>query len=285
MREGWVRCFSAEGFHRMAFVEWGEHDNPNILVCVHGLTRNARDFDVFAQAMMDRYRVICPDIVGRGKSDWLRNKALYVTPQYCADIAMLLAYLAAETVDWVGTSMGGLIGMSLASLPGNPIRRLVLNDVGPVITASSLARIGAYLGSPPSFPSLDAAETYIRKVSATFGPLNATQWQHLTIHSVKQTPNGQFIFRYDPGIAQAYQQGQLMNRGQDIELWPLYDAIKCPTLLLRGEQSDLLTRETALAMTQRGPHASLVEIPGVGHAPMLMDNTQIAPVQHFLLAD
>jgi pimeloyl-ACP methyl ester carboxylesterase len=283
MREGFVRCLSSEGFHRMAFVEWGERNNPHVLICVHGLTRNARDFDFIAQAMADRYHVICPDIVGRGKSDWLKNKALYVTPQYCADIATLLASLAVDTVDWLGTSMGGLIGMAIAALPGNPIRRLVLNDVGPVITAASLARIGNYLGSPPRFDSLEDAENYIRLVSASFGPLTNAQWRHLTIHSVRQAVDGKFEFRYDPGIAKAYQQGQMMNGGRDVELWPLYDAIHCPTLLLRGEQSDLLTHATAQAMTQRGPHARLLEIPGVGHAPMLMDDAQIAPIRAFLL--
>lgn len=283
MREGKVKCLSTSGFHQMAYVEWGDADNPDVLVCVHGLTRNGRDFDFLAQALEADYRVICPDVVGRGKSDWLTNKSLYVMPQYCADMVTLLARLNVETVDWLGTSMGGLIGMALAAQPGNPIRRLVLNDVGPVITAVSLARIGDYLGAPPRFDSIQEAQAYVRKVSAPFGPLTDTQWRHLTVHIVREAKDGKIEFVYDPGIAQVYRQGQLLSGGRDVELWSLFDAITCPTLLLRGEVSDLLTPATARAMTQRGPHAKLIEIPGVGHAPMLMDETQIAPVRDFLL--
>ncbi|MDO9273901.1 MAG: alpha/beta hydrolase [Rugosibacter sp.] len=283
MREGNVKCLSTAGFHQMAYVEWGDVDNPNVLVCVHGLTRNGRDFDFLAQALEADYRVICPDVAGRGKSDWLTNKSLYVMPQYCADMVTLLARLNVETVDWLGTSMGGLIGMALAAQPGNPIRRLVLNDVGPVVTAVSLARIGDYLGTPPRFDNIEEAEAYVRKVSAPFGPLTDAQWRHLTVHVVREAADGKIEFIYDPGIAQIYRQGQLLSGGRDVELWSLFDAITCPTLLLRGEVSDLLTPATAQAMTQRGPHAKLIEIPGVGHAPMLMDETQIAPVRNFLL--
>ncbi|MDO8314817.1 MAG: alpha/beta hydrolase [Rugosibacter sp.] len=283
MREGNVKCLSTAGFHQMAYVEWGDVDNPNVLVCVHGLTRNGRDFDFLAQALEADYRVICPDVAGRGKSDWLTNKSLYVMPQYCADMVTLLARLNVETVDWLGTSMGGLIGMALAAQPGNPIRRLVLNDVGPVVTAVSLARIGDYLGTPPRFDNIEEAEAYVRKVSAPFGPLTDAQWRHLTVHVVREAADGKIEFIYDPGIAQIYRQGQLLSGGRDVELWSLFDAITCPTLLLRGEVSDLLTPATAQAMTQRGPHAKLIEIPGVGHAPMLMDETQIAPVRDFLL--
>lgn len=283
MREGKVKCLSTAGFHQMAYVEWGNADNPRVLVCVHGLTRNGRDFDFLAQALEADYRVICPDVAGRGKSDWLANKSLYVMPQYCADMVALLARLNVETVDWLGTSMGGLIGMALAAQPGNPIRRLVLNDVGPVVTAVSLARIGDYLGTPPRFDSIEEAEAYVRKVSAPFGPLTDTQWRHLTVHVVREAKDGKIEFVYDPGIAQVYRQGQQLSSGKDVELWPLFDAITCPTLLLRGEKSDLLTPQTAQAMTQRGPHAKLIEIPGVGHAPMLMDETQTAPVRDFLL--
>lgn len=283
MREGKVKCLSTAGFHQMAYVEWGAADNPSVLICVHGLTRNGRDFDFLAQALAADYRVICPDVVGRGKSDWLANKSLYVMPQYCADMVTLLARLNVETVDWLGTSMGGLIGMALAAQPGNPIRRLVLNDVGPVITAISLARIGDYLGKPPRFDSIEEAEAYVRKVSSPFGALTDAQWRHLTVHVVRETAEGKIEFVYDPGIAQAYRQAQLLSGGRDVELWSLFDAITCPTLLLRGEVSDLLTPATAQAMTQRGPHAKLIEISGVGHAPMLMDETQIAPVRNFLL--
>lgn len=283
MREGKVKCLSAAGFHHMAYVEWGDAANPKVLVCVHGLTRSGRDFDFLAQALADDYRVVCPDVVGRGRSDWLRNKSLYALPQYCADMTALLARLNVETVHWVGTSMGGLIGMALASQPETPITRLVLNDVGPVITASSLERIGTYLGAAPRFDSIEQAEAFVRFVSATFGSFSNEQWRHLTVHVTKTASDGKIEFAYDPGIAESFREMLAASDGKDIELWPLYDGIACPTLLLRGETSDLLTHDAALQMAGRGPRASLVEVPGVGHAPMFMDAGQVAPVWKFLL--
>ena len=283
MREGKVKCLSAAGFHHMAYVEWGDAANPKVLVCVHGLTRCGRDFDFLAQALADDYRVVCPDVVGRGRSDWLRDKSLYDLPQYCADMTTLLARLNVETVDWLGTSMGGLIGMVLASQPEGPIARLVLNDVGPVIAAVSLARIGDYLGNAPRFDSIEQAEAFVRFVSATFGSFTDAQWRHLTVHVTRTAPDGKVEFVYDPGIAQRFQQMQADSGGKDIELWPLYDGIRCPTMLLRGATSDLLTHDAALQMSERGPRAKLIEVPGVGHAPMLMDGGQVAPVREFLL--
>lgn len=284
MREGRVKCLSGAGFHHMAYVEWGDAANPKVLVCVHGLTRCSRDFDFFAQAMADKYRVVCPDVVGRGRSDWLRNKSLYSIPQYCADMTTLLAKLNAEAVHWVGTSMGGLIGMALACQPETPITRLVLNDVGPVITAVSLERIGTYLGTAPRFDSIEQAEAFVRFVSATFGRFSDEQWRHLTVHVTRTTSDGKVELAYDPGIAQAFREMQASGGGKDVEMWPLYDGIACPTLLLRGATSDLLTHEAAVQMSRRGPSAKLVEVPGVGHAPMLMDTAQVAPVREFLLA-
>jgi len=284
MREGKVKCLSAAGFHHMAYVEWGDAANPKVLVCVHGLTRCSRDFDFFAQAMADEYRVVCPDVVGRGRSDWLRNKSLYAIPQYCADMTTLLAKLNAEAVHWVGTSMGGLIGMALASQPETPIARLVLNDVGPVITAVSLERIGTYLGQAPRFDSIEQAEAFVRFVSATFGSLSDQQWRHLTLHTTRTAADGKVEFAYDPGIAQAFREAFATGGGKDVEMWPVYDAIACPTLLLRGATSDLLPHDAAQQMSQRGPRAKLIEVPGVGHAPMLMDTAQVAPVREFLLA-
>jgi len=283
MREGKVKCLSTAGFHRMAYVEWGDAANPRVLVCVHGLTRSSRDFDFLAQALADDYRVVCPDVVGRGRSDWLRNKSLYDLPQYCADMTTLLARLNVETVDWLGTSMGGLIGMALAAQPESPITRLVLNDVGPVIAAVSLARIGDYLGKAPRFDSIEQAEAFVRCVSASFGSFSDAEWRHLTVHVTRTAVDGKVEFVYDPGIARAFQEMQAASGGRDIELWPVYDAITCPTLLLRGETSDLLTHDAALQMSQRGPRAKLVEVRGVGHAPMLMNDAQVAPVREFLL--
>jgi len=283
MREGRVKCLSTAGFHHMAYVEWGDPENPRVLVCVHGLTRCGRDFDFLAQAMADRYRVVCPDVVGRGRSDWLRDKSLYALPQYCADMATLLAKLGAEQVDWVGTSMGGLIGMALACQPETPVARLVLNDVGPVVTGVSLQRIGDYLGSAPRFADMGEAEAFVRSVCAPFGALSDVQWRHLTVHVMRATADGRVEVAYDPGLAQPFRDMWLASGGKDVELWPLYDGIRCPTLLLRGALSDLLTHETALAMGARGPRARLVEVPGVGHVPPLMDAAQVAPIREFLL--
>jgi pimeloyl-ACP methyl ester carboxylesterase len=283
MREQVLSCpgVGGSGAHDMAYVEWGDVFNPNVLICVHGLTRNSRDFDMLAEAMADRYRVVCPDVVGRGRSGWLDNKNDYGFPLYAADMQALIAHLGVSKVDWVGTSMGGLIGMLLAAAPSSPIGKLVLNDVGPVITVESLKRIGSYTGNAPLFPDYAAAEAYVRLVSAPFGPLTDAQWRHLTIHSLRERPDGQFEMGYDPGIAEAFRSNPIVA---NVDLWALYDMIKCPTLLIRGAESDLLARETAQQMTERGPKAQKFEIAGVGHAPMLMDDAQIGIVRNFLLA-
>lgn len=282
MRQREVQCLNPSGLHKMAYTEWGEPDNPHVLVCVHGLTRCGRDFDFLAQALSPECRVVCPDVVGRGHSDWLANKSLYGVPQYLADMVTLLARLDVASVDWVGTSMGGLIGMALAAHANAPIRRLLLVDVGPVVTATAIARIGEFVGRAPRFESIEQAEAYLRVVAAPFGPLSDAQWRHLTEHTVRLKADGKFDVHYDPGIAEPFR--AVMGEGKDHELWPIYDAIRCPTRVLRGESSDVLTRETAREMTERGPHAQVVEIPGVGHAPMLFDEAQIAHAREFLLA-
>ena len=274
-----VLCVGAHGLHRMAYTEWGARDNPRVLLCVHGLTRNGRDFDNLARRMASEYRVVCPDVVGRGMSDWLLVKTDYGFPQYVNDMITLLARLDVEEVHWVGTSMGGLIAMIIAALPGTPRSRLVLNDVGPVITVEAIERIAEYVGNAPVFPDFDAAEAYIRTISAPFGALTDAQWRHLTEHAVKSVDGG-FVMRYDPGIAEPFRKNPL---AEDVDQWALYDAIKCPTMVMRGAHSDLLTHETATEMAARGPKAQLLEVPGVGHAPMLMDPWQIDAVRSFLL--
>ena len=275
-----VRCITPSGLHRLAWTEWGDPANPRVLVCVHGLTRCGRDFDVLARALAGEYRVVCPDVAGRGASGWLKNPMLYQVPTYAADMVTLIAALGAETVHWVGTSMGGLIGMALAALEDTPITRLVLNDVGPVVPFAALARIGTYVGKDPVFPSFAAAEAYVRLTSAPFGPHSDEQWRFLTTNVVRRQPDGSWRMHYDPAIGVPFSAG--LN-GQDVDLWAFYDQIRCPTLVVRGAQSDLLTPEIAAAMQRRGPRARLVELPGIGHAPTLLQPDQVDLVRRFLL--
>jgi pimeloyl-ACP methyl ester carboxylesterase len=275
-----VQCASAGGLHRMSYLEWGDPDNPRVLVCVHGLTRCSRDFDFLAAALASRYRVICPDVAGRGDSDWLENPMEYAVPTYTFDMVTLIARLDVESVHWVGTSLGGLIGMAIAAMNDSPITRLVLNDVGPVLTAVSLERIASYLGKVPPLPTIEAAEQLVRATSASFGPHTDAEWRFLTEHVVRRNADGSLRMHYDPALAVPFN-AELSDK--DLDLWSYYDPIRCPTLVLRGEQSDLLMRETAGKMAARGPRAKVVEIPGVGHAPTLIHADQIAIVKEFLL--
>lgn len=278
-----VQCLDAGGLHRMAYAEWGDPANPKVLLCVHGLARQGRDFDTLARAMSADYRVVAPDIVGRGRSDWLRDPALYQIPTYVADIVTLLARLNATTVHWVGTSMGGLIGLSLASLPGSPISRLVLNDVGPTIDPAGLQRIGTYLGKPAHWKTIDEAADALWEISRSFGPHTREQWIELTKPQLAPDGDG-FKPHYDPGIAVPFRAitPEAAKAGEAM-LWAAFEAIRCPTLVLRGADSDLLTPATAQAMSQRGPKARVHEFPGVGHAPTLVAADQIAVVRDFLL--
>jgi pimeloyl-ACP methyl ester carboxylesterase len=282
-RQSSVQCLSSSGMHRVAYVEWGEPDNPNVLVCVHGLTRVGRDFDRLARALQDRYRVVCPDVAGRGSSGWLREAAGYGLPQYVADMVTLIARLDVDSVHWLGTSMGGLIGMTLAGQPDSPITRLVLNDVGPRINPEALRRIGDYVGKPVRFSSVDEAVDYITLISLGFGLRTRAEWREITESVLKPDGDG-FTLHYDPKLAAPIKAmtPELAAAGE-AALWTFYDRIRCPTLLIRGENSDLLSRETAREMTERGPHAELVQFADVGHAPMFFDPEQIATVRRFLL--
>jgi len=266
----------------MAYAEWGDPKNPEVVICVHGLTRNGRDFDSLASALAARYRVVCPDVVGRGRSDWLKDPNGYGFPQYIADLVVLIARLDVEQVRWVGTSMGGLIGIFLAALEHSPIKRMVLNDVGPEISAESLRRIGEYVGLAPSFATVEEAVAYLREVNAPFGSLSDKQWRQLTESSIVQRADTRWHMRYDPGIGQPFRQTMLLG---DVNLWPFYEKLACPVLLTRGAESDLLTPQTAEAMTLRGPQAHRVDFAGVGHAPMFQSAEQIDPVVEFLGAD
>ena len=279
-RQNQVQCITPGGLHQMAYTEWGDPGNGAVLVCVHGLSRCGRDFDSLARVMSSHYRVVCPDVPGRGLSGWLKDPMEYQVQTYVADMVTLLARLDADSVHWVGTSMGGMIGMALASMAETPVQKLVLNDVGPIVGAVSLARIGEYLGKAPQFPDFAAAVQYIRAVSAPFGAHSDAEWSMLTEHVTRRQSDGSYRMHYDPAIAVPFSATKL---DKDIELWPYYDAIRCPTLVIRGALSDLLRHETLQEMAGRGPRAMTVEIPDVGHAPTLMHADQIAIVRDFLL--
>lgn len=284
----YVQCSSPAGLHRMAYKEWGDPANPRVLVCVHGVTRVADDFDALARALSDHYRVVCPDVVGRGRSDHLRNPALYTVPQYVADMVTLIARVTAngedEGVDWFGTSMGGLIGMVLASLEGNPVRKLVLNDIGPVLDQEAMRRIGDYIGQDLRFASFGDGAEFVRQVSASFGPHSEDEWHKLASDVLRQDADGRWVRHYDLGLAQPFRAVTPERaEGDQAALWAAYDAIRCPTLLVRGELSDLLSSATAREMAVRGPRPKVVEIAGVGHAPTFIHDDQIAVARQFLI--
>ncbi|HYW55935.1 MAG TPA: alpha/beta hydrolase [Polaromonas sp.] len=297
----YVSCPDAAGGHRMAYWEWGDPANPHVVMCVHGLSRQGRDFDVLARYLCDEVRVICPDVVGRGQSDWLKDPSGYQIPFYAADMLALLAQVHQQspitTLDWVGTSMGGLIGLAIAGQSGAEggalsalmparVNKLVLNDVGPAIEWLAIERISAYLGKAGHFESTQAAADAMWAISTSFGPHTPEQWLELSRHMVKPVPgasDGSVMLHFDPALAvplrattqESAKQGEAM-------LWQLYDQVRATTLILRGAESDLLSHATAQAMTQRGPKARLVEFEGVGHAPTLVAMDQVTTVGDFL---
>ena len=298
-----VACPHPEGMHRMAYWRWGDPQARHVVVCVHGLTRQGRDFDRLAQALVAQaphpVQVICPDVAGRGQSEWLSAPSGYQLPQYAGDMLALLSQIqqtlqgssgaggGIATLDWVGTSMGGLIGMVMAGQPGLPlpvpVRRLVLIDVGPAITWASVLRMQTYVGRYGQYPNLDEVAAALWRVSTGFGPVPNEIWREMSSHMTRPTPDGQLTLHYDPAIAQnlAALTPEIAAAGE-AALWALYDQIQSKTLLIRGQDSDLLTPETALAMTQRGPRAQLETWPGCGHAPTLTSASQIAVVSQFL---
>jgi len=270
----------------MAYWEWGDAANPRVLVCVHGLSRQGRDFDTLARALCDEYRVVCPDVVGRGRSERLRQPMSYAIPQYVADMVTLLARLDAREVDWLGTSMGGLIGLGMAAMSGTPLRRFVINDVGPTIDSAGLQRIASYVGVPRHWETLDEAADALWEISQGFGPHTREEWLALSRPMlVPDEAHGSGLrLHYDPAIAIPFKAvtPELAAAGE-AQLWQAWDAIRCPTLVLRGAESDVLSKATSEAMAQRGPRARVHEFEGVGHAPMLVRPEQIAVVRDFLL--
>ncbi len=274
------------GFHKISYQEWDvkrrafarKVRKPSV-VCVHGLTRNSHDFDKIASQLSEDRRVVCPDIVGRGHSDWIANSALYENLQYNADMNALISRLDEREVDWIGTSMGGLIGMMLAASANSPIRKLVINDVGPYIPYAALSKIGAYVGRSPEFETLDEAENYLRKIHAEFVPMSDDDWQDMTRFGVREIEGGKFALNYDPAIGDPVRAGLT---GFDVNLWGLWEMIECPVLVFRGENSKLLTSSIAERMEQTGPKATVINIPEAGHAPTLNIPSQIQMISDWL---
>ncbi|GEM_PF-35893 len=291
------------GFHRLAYTEWGDPTNPNVVMCVHGFTRNSRDFDTLAAKLADKYRVVCMDVVGRGASDWLTHKDDYDFSLYLSDAAALLARVLVPSaapgqedemrngtpqVDWVGTSMGGLIGMMLAAKSNTLIRRLVLNDVGPLVPWLGLARLRHLHRRHAPFRNLTQVAEHLRDVCDSFGPLHDEQWEHVVRHGAHELDDGTYVLAYDPDIMGTMRHARRgIDFGSDflagVDLWPTWDRVRCPTLTLRGTESDLLLRSTSERMQRRGPKTQVVELAGIGHAPWLMTDDQIGIVRDFLL--
>jgi pimeloyl-ACP methyl ester carboxylesterase len=280
-RAGTLDGLSLTGFHRIAYVDWGPLEGAIPVLCVHGLSRQGRDFDYVAVALAAiGRRVVCPDLVGRGRSGKLRNANEYALPQYCADMNALVARLGSEQVDFVGTSLGGLIGMVLAGMPGNSIRRLVVNDIGPFLPWKGLARIGTYLSAMPSdFRDLGEAEAYFREVLAPFGDLTDEEWMHITRHSVEwHASHERYVTLFDPQIVRAFRNPWHYS----LDLWKYWTAIEVPILVIRGQESDMLPADLAKDMMRRNPRSRVVEMKGCGHAPPLMSTDQIRLISDFL---
>ncbi|MEQ8604333.1 MAG: alpha/beta fold hydrolase [Marivibrio sp.] len=276
-----VRCAGRGGFHRVVYREFGPADSPHAVFCVHGLTRNGRDFARLARALAaDGWRVICPDVAGRGESEPLVEAEHYGLPQYVSDLTTVLAHARVESVDWVGTSMGGLIALLTAATPGHPIRRLALNDVGPIVPREALQRIADYVGVAWRFESFDQALGHLKKAYAPFGLTEEADWREIAEVSLKRADDGSYSNNYDLRISEPF----AALAGEDLDLWALWDAAQLaePALLIRGAESDLLRRADAEAMTARGPGARLVEVPNVGHAPTLMPPDEIRLVRDWL---
>lgn len=269
--------------HDMVWWEWGNAEAPP-LVCVHGLTRNGRDFDFLANNLADHFRIIAPDVAGRGQSAPLAQHAWYDNATYLRDVLALTDHLRLEQFDWIGTSMGGIIGMMMAALVPDKIRRMVLNDVGFILPKAGLERIATYVGRKHSFHDDAAASSYLRVVMEPFGVKHSAHWEHILAHTFVHDTTNRTCFAYDPRIGDAFREkAAAMGGVQDVDLRMLWQAIQIPILLLRGTKSDILPRDIAVAMIESHPQASLVEFEGIGHAPTLMEDDQIHAIRQWLL--
>lgn len=277
MREQKLQHLGPGGFHQVAYREWGDADNPRVLVCVHGISRRASDFDQIAHALSDEYRVLSADMPGRGNSDWMQDKLHYVQSLYLSVCASLIARTGVTEVDWLGTSMGGRIGMALAATPGTPIRKLVINDIGPYVPASGRADNFAHFGTDPRFETEAQGMRYIRETRAAFGPTTESAWEKFCKDSLRQMDDGQWTLHYDPGLKVTA--GSVASDGA----WDQWERITCPTMVLWGLKSKLLIAETVARMQSTGPKSEVFEVPYAGHCPRLENDEQIGAVREFLL--
>lgn len=269
----------AAGFE-MHVTEWGDRGNP-ALVMWHGLARTGRDFDEAAAALSNRYFVLCPDTLGRGLSAWSRRGAADYTFATYGDMALaMLDHYGIDRLGWIGTSMGGLLGITLAAERlRHRLTHLVINDVGPDIPSLSAERIADYVGNPPAFDTMAEYEAWLRATYSPFGANSPQFWRRMVDTSQRRTAEGRVTVHYDPAIVSLMRENKA-----DLDVWGAYDAVLAPTLLLRGEHSDVLPLNVADDMVQRGPRPSLVIIPECGHAPTLADDRQIGILRDFLAA-
>lgn len=277
-RELSYHALGPSGFYKVAYLEWGDPQNPEVLVCAHGLTRNAHDFDFLARELQDQYRIVCPDIVGRGHSDFTKVPETYTIQQYVQDMVALLARIDVEKVNWLGTSMGGIIGMAIAVQANTPIKRLILNDLGMVIQKESVVRIKSYATKYPLFNTLEEAKKDMQSRLVTFGQLKENEWQHLVNYGFQKGEDGKWHYAYDPAIMRAVEQSEV----EDTNLEHLWRKVTCPTLIIHGAESDLLLRQTIDNMIKIHPDTTAVDIPHVGHAPTLIPNEQIQIIKDWL---
>lgn len=277
-REGRINCIGYKGFHRIYYRDWGKTTSAETVFCLHGLTRNSRDFDPLAAVLARKRRIVCPDLVGRGQSEWLADGDGYQLPQYNVDFNALVNRIGCETFDIIGTSLGGLMGMAMAGMPKSPVRRLVVNDVAPEVPLTALRRLSNYLGEDPRFDSMEELEAYLRITFAPFGPMTDADWKRMAKTSARETDQG-IGLAYDPAISYHYQRYWLLSY---LDLWSYWRNISCPVLILRGAESDFLTQPLVTKMLESLPCAELIEFEGVGHTPTLNAAEQIEPIRRWL---
>lgn len=296
MKKNSIYGVSDEGFHNVAYTEWGSSapEHPTV-ICVHGYTRNGRDFDTLAHYLGVKGRhVFCPDVVGRGDSSWFKQAHHYNFTQYVADMNALIARTHAQQIDWIGTSMGGMIGMMMAALPNTPIRRLILNDIGPQIPLHGLRKLAKYIGNEPEFKSVEEAKQYFKANYSEFGILTEQQWDTFTEHSIEQRAAKVYVAKVDPGIKNPkstmqavsdffhHPQKSLEGILYDIDLWSIWKKIRCPVLVIHGVRSDLLTPEIIRKMIRTHPKTEVYEVENAGHAPALLETSQHEIIEQWL---